>query len=245
MFLKRNTKQNLEVSTIDQLMLFGLTRQEATIYCCLLQDGEQNGYEVAKQTGISRSNVYNALAGLVEKGAAYLIEGNSVKYVAVPVAEFCDNKIRKCQEVKEELVQLLVPNKPTTEGYITITGVSHIRDKLLQMMQQAEKRIYMSIPSIYLEDWREELEQLGKNKIKVVVLTEQLVKMQNVKVYLSEKRDKQLRFIVDSKFVLTGDYSKSEKDTCLYSGQKNFVNVFKEALRNEIKLIELKKQDNN
>ena len=33
----------------------------------------------------------------------------------------------------------------------------------------------------------------------------------------------------------------SPADTCLYCGQKNFVNVFKESLKNEIKLIELQK----
>ena len=42
-------------------------------------------------------------------------------------------------------------------------------------------------------------------------------------------------------YVLTGDMTGSASDTCLYCGQKNFVNVFKESLKNEIKLIELKR----
>ena len=53
---------------IESLMCFGLTRQEATVYLCLSQNGGMTGYEAAKQTGISRSNAYGALAGLVEKG---------------------------------------------------------------------------------------------------------------------------------------------------------------------------------
>ena len=51
-----------EAALIDKLMLFGLTRQEASIYLCLAANAEVSGYEVAKITGISRSNVYNALA---------------------------------------------------------------------------------------------------------------------------------------------------------------------------------------
>ena len=47
----------------------------------------------------------------------------------------------------------------------------------------------------------------------------------------------QLRLIIDSLYVLTGD----PEETCLYSDRKNFVNVFKEAMRNEIKLIEMRK----
>ena len=46
---------------IEQLMNFGLTRQEAAIYECMLTEGKITGYEVAKQIGISRSNAYNIM----------------------------------------------------------------------------------------------------------------------------------------------------------------------------------------
>ena len=50
-----------EAAIIEQLILFGLSRQEAAIYLCLLQNEELTGYEVAKLTGISRSNRRNLL----------------------------------------------------------------------------------------------------------------------------------------------------------------------------------------
>ena len=49
-----------QTSFTERLMEFGLTRQEASIYQCLLTEGKVTGYEVAKQTGISRSNAYNS-----------------------------------------------------------------------------------------------------------------------------------------------------------------------------------------
>ena len=54
-------------SYIERLMEFGLTRQEAGIYGCLISEGKTTGYEVAKQLGISRSNAYNSLASMTEK----------------------------------------------------------------------------------------------------------------------------------------------------------------------------------
>ena len=78
-----------EAAIIEQLTLFGLSRQEAAIYLCLLKNEELTGYEVAKLTGISRSNVYNGLASLVEHGAAYVIEGTSSKYLAVALSGIC------------------------------------------------------------------------------------------------------------------------------------------------------------
>lgn len=226
---------------IEKLTLFGLTRQEATIYINLFQNGASNGYEVAKATGISRSNVYNALAGLVEKGAAYLMEGASSKYIAVPIEEFYHNKLRAMAEAKEFLRKNLIPAEDATDGYITIDGCVHIKDKMFNMLDQAEKRIYISLPFQYLEEIRDKLEKLIKNRIKVVVITNEDFYLPGAEVYLAEKRDKQIRLIVDSTYVLTGEFSGSDYDTCLYSGQKNFVNVFKEALRNEIKLIKLGK----
>ena len=39
-------------SYIERLMEFGLTRQEAGIYGCLISEGKTTGYEVAKQLGM-------------------------------------------------------------------------------------------------------------------------------------------------------------------------------------------------
>ena len=225
---------------IEKLMLFGLTRQEATIYICLYQNGAMNGYEAAKLTGISRSNVYGGLAGLVEKGAAYLMEGASSKYLAVSVEEFCDNQMHRMTEAKQFLQTNLVKNKEDEEGYITIEGHRHIEDKIRAMLAKVEMRLYLSLPSCCIEKYLAQLEELASDGRKVVLLTdEKITCSEQIKVYVSGPKEQQIHLIVDSAYVLTGDYTMQETDTCLYSGQKNFVNVLKEALRNEIRLSEL------
>lgn len=225
---------------VEKLMLFGLTRQEATIYICLYQNGAMNGYEAAKFTGISRSNVYGCLAGLVEKGAAYLMEGASSKYLALPVEEFCDNQMRRMSEAKQFLQMNLVKNKEDSEGYITIEGCRHVEDKICAMLSKVEMRLYLSLSSCYIGKYLAQLEELAADNKKVVLLTDKEVDCsENIKVYVSGPKEQQIHMIVDSAYVLTGDYSMQETDTCLYSGQKNFVNVLKEALRNEIRLSEL------
>nr|MBQ8252878.1 TrmB family transcriptional regulator [Lachnospiraceae bacterium] len=224
----------------EELLLFGLTRQEAAIYVCLYRSGALNGYEVAKLTGISRSNVYNALAGLVEKGAAYRMEAASNKYVAVPVEEMCDNHLRRITEAKQHLSRSLVRCREENDGYITIEGYKHIRDKMNTMLDKVELRLYLSIPSCYIAQYLPKLEALSAEHKKVVLLTDKPVECSDtIQMYISEPKEKQIHLIVDSKYVLTGDYSENDSDTCLYSGQKNFVNVLKEALRNEIRLTQL------
>lgn len=228
-------------SMIDELVLFGLTRQEATIYVCLIQNVDLSGYEVAKLTGISRSNVYSALAGLTEKGAAYLLEGTTSKYVAVEVEEFCDNKIRNLQKVAEELREHIPDMAVAADGYITISSYKNIVDKIHHMILQTDKRLYVSAPNEFIQAIGDELRQVCANGVKVVILSNKIPNIEGTKVYLTTKKEKQIRLITDSQYVLTGEINGSNLDTCLYSGQTNFVNVFKEALSNEIKLIELTK----
>lgn len=231
-----------ELTIVEKIMEFGLTRQEAVIYVCLFKSGDLTGYEVAKQTGISRSNVYSALAGLVEKGAAYVLEGNASKYTPVPIEEFCDNVIRNLEGRKSYLVENIPQMSAVKEGYITIEGYRHICDKMHHMLKAAKQRIYLSAPAHFIMQWQKELRELTEQKIKVVLITDDRVEVKNSIFYLSGKKEEQLRLIIDSEYVLTGEISGRDSDACLYCGQPNFVNVFKEALRNEIKLIELTRE---
>lgn len=234
-----------ERDILEKLIEFGMTRQEASIYVCLYKKGELTGYEVAKQTGISRSNVYGGLSELVDIGAAYRIEGSSNKYVAVAVEEFCENKIRTLIKEKEYLVKNMPVMATPSDGYITIEGAANIRNKMIAMLEEAGQRIYLSAPGDFIKEMREELETVLNRRIKLVLITDEDVGMENVLQYLTDKKERQIRLIIDSIYVLTGDVEGGKTDTCLYSGQKNFVNVFKEALRNEIKLIELTKGEKN
>ncbi|MCD8038653.1 MAG: TrmB family transcriptional regulator [Lachnospiraceae bacterium] len=225
----------------EKLLQFGLTRQEASIYLCLLRNRELSGYEVSKLTGISRSNVYSALAGLVDEGAAYLLEGETNKYTAVPVGDFCQNRIRELERLREELIGQIPKTEPDTEGYITVSSHRHIMDKLYNMLEHVEHRVYLSIPVQYVGLVGGQLRRLTAEGKKVVLLLSEPAEenLEGCVIYVTGKEDRQLRLIVDSAYVLTGELTGSAADNCLYCGQKNFVNVFKDSLRNEIKLIEL------
>jgi len=228
------------MNNIERLMAFGLTRQEATLYLTLYAQGELSGYEAAKITGISRSNAYGALAGLVDKGAAYMIEGAVTKYIHVDINEFCNNKLKNLQEIKYKLTDNMPAQEHESEGYITINGQKHIIDKMKNLLMAAEQRIYLSISLNIVEMIREELNILIKKGIKIVLICDEDIHLPGVRVYVTNNSTNQLRMIVDSQHVLTGDIGE-EESSCLYSSKKNLVDVFKDALRNEMKLIELTK----
>ncbi|MCR4728929.1 MAG: TrmB family transcriptional regulator [Lachnospiraceae bacterium] len=224
-------------STInDYLKSFGLTGQEAVIYEELLGGGEMTGYEVAKATGISRSNVYGALSALTDKGAAYLMEGDPARYVAVDISVFCDNTINDLKTKAEYLVKHMEVKKPDATGYVTIQGESRIRDKVREMLGDCRLRLYFMADAEIIGDFEPLLCSLIKEGKKVVLLTKGY-DLPGAINYEAESEPKQVRLITDSSFVLTGTYG--EDGICLYSGNENLVKVMKEALGNRISIVEI------
>lgn len=229
---------------IEGLTNFNLTKQEATLYVLLLKAGSLTGYEAAKQTGISRSNTYTALAGLVDKGAAYVLEeGKVTRYTPVAAEEFCQNKLERLAKIKEEILKQLPQLPYEAEGYITIKGEQEIINKLRNTVRQAQARIYVSANAKVMRLLQIELQQALDRGLKVVIISDKNFMMQGAICYPAEKQNKQIRLIADSHTVLTGDLEDAENSTCLYSCKRNLVDLFKDALKNEIKLIELHKGD--
>lgn len=227
----------------EYLMPFGLTRQESSVYLCLAQHGNLTGYETAKLTNISRSNAYSALSGLVDKGAAYTEEHTAVRYHAVGIEEFCSNKIRTLTEYKKILSEHMPKKKASEEGYLTITGDRHIQDKIKNMILASDHRIYLSMAAPSVKMFEAQLKELLSSGKKVVVITDEDLPLPNAIIYRTKSRGRQISVIADSISVLTGEFGKGDESICLYSGQKNFVQVLKDSMRNEIKLIQLWKGD--
>ncbi|MEJ6951584.1 TrmB family transcriptional regulator [Natronospora cellulosivora (SeqCode)] len=223
------------------LMNFNLTRQEAIIYISLTTNGEMTGYEVAKQTGISRSNIYTALANLVDKGAAYLIEDKANRYIAVAINEFCTNHIRKLEKIKEKLVENMPDRQEDTGGYITIKGKKNIINKMKNLIHDAQDRIYLSLREKTIKEILPELKSAIAKGLKVVIISNPTFNLKGATIYHHEKKADTIRLITDSNKVLTGDILKAENSTCLYSQKQNLVDLFKESMQNEIKVIELRK----
>lgn len=228
------------MSSEELLGRYNLTHQEAVLYLLLCAEGRLTGYEASKLSGISRSNTYTSLAALVEKGAAWMEEGAATRYTPVPVAEFCDNRLRQMRECREQLVRSVPGLRAETEGYITIEGEKNILDKMRNMIGEARERIYIAVSEQILSRVMPELEDAIARGLKVVAITNPPFALGGAKVYHTRTSQDQIRLIADSKNVLTGDLDGEA--ACLYSRKKNLVDLFKRALKNEIELIELQER---
>ena len=228
-----------KTDVIERLIHFNLTRQEAVVYTCLWENGTLTGYEASKLTGISRSNVYGALNGLVDKGAAVITESNTTLYSAISPEEFLNNKLRHLEEEKQFLIENMPQTAPKEEGYLTIRGYANIKDKIRYMIEHCDMRLYLAAGGSIIKEFEELLIEAEEKGLKIVIMSDRDYSHLATKFYQDEPERGQIRLITDSTYVLTGELQGKSSDTCLYSGQKNLVTIMKEALRNKIRLLEM------
>jgi len=230
---------NHPIEPVEALGLFGLTRQEAQLYLVLLAEGAMSGYEAAKKAGISRSNAYAALAALVDKGAAYLEDGAVPRYTPLEPSDLFRHRLRLLDETASALTPVLPRRRAGSEGYLTIVGARHVEDRLVTMIEGAQLRLYFSLPGTLVDALAPVLKAAASRGIRITALTDRPLVLEGAVVYPTSPPGGQVRLIVDSTEVLTGDWEAPEGPTCLYSKQPALVALFKQALGNEIRLIEM------
>lgn len=222
---------------INSLKKIGFTQQEAIIYIHLCKSSEITGYEAAKLSGISRSNAYASLSSLVDKGYANIVESSPSKYVAVPKEELIKNAERDFNYNINIIKNKLEFIQPQQEPYVTITGEEHIINKLKNIIDSAEHRVYLSCNKDILTSLSGELENAIDRGLKVVILSSCDIDINDHIYYYLETYDS-IKIITDTSKVLAGTLNQS-----LYSKNATLVSIIREAFINEIAVINM--QNNN
>lgn len=224
---------------LESLTAFGLTRQESQLYLALVSEGDLTGYEAAKQAGISRSNAYAGLTSLVAKGAAYLLDGSVPRYSALEPETFFGHCIRALEEASAALVPLLPRRRTAPEGYLTVAGSQAVLDRMKTMVEGARLRLYFALPSALVAPLVPFLRQAAARGVRITALAADPLDLPGLVFHRTTPPEGQIRLIVDSEEVLTGDGDAGAGPSCLYSRRPALVALFKQALGNEIRLLEL------
>lgn len=107
----------------DELRQLDLTKTETTIYLYLLESGLSSPPEIAKATGIARTNTYNVLGSLIEKGLVEEHEEGKRKTYLARDPQALMNTLERKREVLTRLLPDLrslhstQKNKPKIKFY--------------------------------------------------------------------------------------------------------------------------------
>jgi sugar-specific transcriptional regulator TrmB len=128
----------------------GLSGYEAKAYVALLGGGEpMNGYEVAKSSGVPRSTVYETLAKLVARGAAFEVAGetDTVSYVPLPSEALIGRLRRQTHETIAGLEAVLpsIGAALATRIVQHLSGRAEVIDRAIDVIESAQRTLWLSI----------------------------------------------------------------------------------------------------
>jgi HTH-type transcriptional regulator, sugar sensing transcriptional regulator len=145
-------------SVTEELQRLGMSGYEAKAYVALVAAGVPlNGYEVAKRSGVPRSTVYETLAKLVARGAAYEVRTDNAQggYISLPPNVLLDRMRRDFDQSVDALRGALAEVAAPPQ----VRLVHNLSDRS-SLLARAEDVIAEARKDVFLSGWPSELEPL-------------------------------------------------------------------------------------
>ena len=217
----------------EALQKIGFSPLEATVYITLCKHGSLTGYEVAKLSGISRSNIYAALYSLQDKGMCHVFEGESTKYIALSKEELILFAKRSMSQTIAEIERHFPDRIDVSEPYITIKGYDNVLSKVKNSILLCHSHLYILSTALYITLFKEELIAISASRKVTILCDETLDLGPCITIGTRHKAPQGFHMIIDTQSVITGDL-KPEGAQCLYSSNQSLVRMMRESFITEL-----------
>lgn len=149
----------------------GFTDLEAKCLHVLAENGTQTGYEIAKQLGVSRSNVYSALQKLAEKGAVLTSHGERALYQSVPIEEIGE-RIEAELHASIRYVKAHMPKQDAHRSeYFSLEGDTKVTQRMRTELRKAKEEVLCDLWSEEAQLLKEDLRQVPAQGVRLLVST--------------------------------------------------------------------------
>ena len=204
----------------DVLKGVGLTEIEGKIYSSLLELGSANATEISHKSGIHRTNIYDSLNRLIEKGLVAYIEKNNKKIFEAANPEKLRDIIKEEEEELERALPdfLSIYNSEKKRNDVKILeGKQGLKTIFEDFVRVGEDVLMYGVPSKSVEILKYFLPHYHKERIKK--------KMSTKAIFNHDAKDR-MSIINDMKYAkaryLPGKY-KSPASTNIYGNKISII----------------------
>lgn len=232
---------------IEQLQHIGFSQYEAQAYIALLKTSPMNGYELAKASGIPRSNIYTVLQKLEERGAVLRVDSpDSIRFAPIDPKELLFHLKQKYNYVLESAGNALSETvvNPAVEQIMNTRGYPVLLDHARAVISGSDEKLLVGI-------WPEEARELSKDiheaKARGVQITTLCLKgcLQECpdcagKIFryslAPSKNNRWLVLVGDETEVLAGEITPAQQAHAIRTRQNMLVSLTTGYLQNSIAL---------
>lgn len=154
------------------LVSIGFKENETRVYSILLESGISSVLDISKKTNMHRSNVYDSLRSLVQKGLVYEVEDEKKMFYARPLSSLLIYIKEKDLELNELIKEQ--ENKISKKPFETKTriskGVFAMRESIYNLLETNAPISVYGIPDKAPEMIGPILNEFHKKRVKLKVL---------------------------------------------------------------------------
>jgi len=238
------------LAVLEAMKKLGFSEYEIKAYLSLLKEYPVNGYALSKKSGIPRSRIYEVLESLRSKQLAFEENGEkSVLYYPLEpqlLIQKVKNEFAEMIEKVDQYTQEVYHKQEADNKLTVIKGREAILDFIVLLINQANKRIAVSI-------WEEELEYLreaiDKARERGIIFTgvffgrnnpyQELCSHRRIERYLMEKKERHLIIITDYGQVVSGVLSRGKESQATWTKDIGFVEISEDYIVHDISLNKL------
>lgn len=131
---------------IENLKELGFNSYEAKVYLALLKKYPTTGYEVSQISNVPQARAYDTLKVLEKEKIVFASNTKPVTYTPIKPSELTKRYKRKINSTLDFLEKNLPNVKDDyTEPILSVSGSSNIREKVIEIIRNAKKEIFIEI----------------------------------------------------------------------------------------------------
>ena len=236
------------------LQALNFTLYESKAYLALLQQGNVTGYELAKNSGIPDSKIYQVLNKLIVKELILAIDSEPVKYSPKPPEEVLaglkGNYLHTINELQQNLNDVYTKQKESDNYIWNISGREAIIRRIIEFIDLAKKQIYLSVWDEEVLEIEEALIKANKSKVdlSIVHFGEKVLGIGNEYRHGREHQIRQQRgarriaLDVDEERVILGHFQDNGASDAVWTTNKGMVLLAKDYIIHDIYTIRMAKK---
>lgn len=235
---------------LEAVKALGLSEYEAKAYLALLHESPASGYRVARNSGVPRSKVYEALGGLVDRGIALVNHGEPARYAPVSPEEVISRRKRELDgaiENARESLERYVGSADSRGAIWDLTGREAILQRAREMAGRAEESLLLEVWQEDAPELREALSEAAGRGVEVEVVAYGDPGYPFARVYHHDLVDEVTRGLgarwlvlsLDLREVVTGVLSMGEESRAAWTSHPGLVVPTTELIKHDVYVQEM------
>lgn len=236
---------------LDKLKDMGLNTYEAKVYIALLKKHPATGYEVSKESGVPQARAYDTLKALESQNVVVSTAKKPIAYTPISPKEL----IGRFEKSFNNSLDYLKENLPSVsddfvEPVFNIRGREPIFNKIKELINNANKEVFIEIWKDDLELIKNELNEAHKRGIDIKVVGYNDAKLDFGYLLnhgLGENIESSLggRWIilsVDNSEGIAGTISNIKKPQVVWTKNPGLTLIIKEVVVHDLYLLDVEKE---